>query len=68
MSTKLLPKHLHVLLASLLLGGTGGAIFPFAVGAAAQVKGVEVLQPIMLVSLALISLLWLLLPKARGPD
>ena len=50
-------------------GGGGAAIFPFAVGAIAQVKGVQVLQPIALALLAAILALWCLLPggfKKRG--
>lgn len=43
MATKLLPGHLHIPSVgfSTALGGTGGAIFPFAVGAIAQRKGVQ---------------------------
>jgi hypothetical protein len=50
-------------------GGGGAAVFPFAVGAIAQVKGVQVLQPIALALLAMILALWCLLPggfKKRG--
>jgi fucose permease len=65
MCTKLLPQHLHV--ASIgfatALGGSGGAVFPFAVGAIAQSKGVEVLQPIIMALLAAIFVVWLLLPR-----
>nr|POF02399.1 bypass of stop codon protein 6 [Quercus suber] len=41
--TKLLPKHLHVsgIGFAAAFGGSGGAIFPFAVGAIAQSKGVQ---------------------------
>ncbi|KAH9807828.1 bypass of stop codon protein 6-like [Teratosphaeria destructans] len=63
--TKLLPKHLHVsgIGFSAAFGGSGGAIFPFAVGALAQAKGVQVLQPIIVALLAVIWLLWLCLPR-----
>jgi fucose permease len=63
--TKLLPKHLHVsgIGFSAAFGGSGGAIFPFAVGAIAQAKGVQVLQPIIVALLAVIWVLWLALPK-----
>jgi len=50
-------------------GGGGAAVFPFAVGAIAEVKGVQVLQPIALALLAVILGLWCLLPggfKKRG--
>jgi hypothetical protein len=43
-------------------GGGGAAIFPFAVGAIAQSKGVEVLQPIILAILLFIQLMWWMLP------
>ncbi|TKX19792.1 MFS transporter-like protein 148 [Elsinoe australis] len=63
--TKLLPKHLHVsgIGFAAAFGGSGGAIFPFAIGALAQAKGVQVLQPIILALLVSILLLWLGLPK-----
>lgn len=66
MVTKLLPRHLHVgsIGFGTALGGSGGAIFPFMVGAIAQAKGVRTLQPIILAILGVISGLWLLLPKA----
>ena len=63
--TRLLPKHLHVSAIGFAaaFGGSGGAIFPFAVGALAQAKGVQVLQPIILALLVFILLLWLGLPR-----
>jgi fucose permease len=63
--TRLLPKHLHVSAIGFAaaFGGSGGAIFPFAVGALAQAKGVQVLQPIILALLIFILLLWLGLPR-----
>ncbi|KAK5112605.1 hypothetical protein LTR62_003919 [Meristemomyces frigidus] len=63
--TKLLPKHLHVsgIGFAAAFGGSGGAIFPFAVGAIAQAKGVQVLQPIILALVAVIWMLWMCLPK-----
>ncbi|CAI6247139.1 unnamed protein product [Periconia digitata] len=64
-ATKLLPKHLHVSAIGFAaaFGGSGAAIFPFAVGAIAQAKGVQVLQPIILALLAVIFGLWLCLPR-----
>jgi fucose permease len=64
-ATKLLPRHLHVSAIGFAaaFGGSGAAIFPFAVGAIAQAKGVQVLQPIVLALLAVILLLWLGLPR-----
>ncbi|KAK4144066.1 major facilitator superfamily domain-containing protein [Dichotomopilus funicola] len=63
-ATKLLPKSYHVSAIGFAaaFGGGGAAIFPFAVGAIAQHKGVEVLQPIVLAILAFILAMWLLLP------
>jgi fucose permease len=64
-ATKLLPKHLHVSAIGFAaaFGGSGAAIFPFAVGAIAQAKGVQVLQPIILALLGVIWGLWLCLPR-----
>src|SRR6187402_246408 len=44
--TKLLPRDLHVgcIGFATAFGGSGGAIFPFIVGAIAQSKGVKTLQ------------------------
>ncbi|KAK4574556.1 hypothetical protein LTR86_001397 [Recurvomyces mirabilis] len=63
--TKLLPKHLHVsgIGFAAAFGGSGGAIFPFAVGAIAQAKGVQVLQPVIVALLAVIWMLWMGLPR-----
>jgi fucose permease len=62
-ATKLLPRHLHVSAIGFAAGGSGAAIFPFAVGAIAQAKGVQVLQPVILALLGVILGLWLCLPK-----
>jgi fucose permease len=72
-ATKLLPSRMHVSAVAFAaaFGGGGAAIFPFAVGAIAEVKGVQVLQPIVLVLLGLILALWCLLPggfRKRGLD
>ena len=66
-ATKLLPRHLHVSAIGFAaaFGGSGAAIFPFAVGAIAQAKGVKVLQPIVLALLAAILALWICLPRIR---
>ncbi|GAM89579.1 hypothetical protein ANO11243_076180 [Dothideomycetidae sp. 11243] len=66
---KLLPGHLHVSSIGLAtaIGGSGGAVFPFMIGAIAQARGVKVLQPIILSLLAGIMALWLAFPeKAKG--
>jgi fucose permease len=67
MCTNLLPKHLHVtaLGTATAVAGIGGAVVPFAVGAIAQAKGAWVLQPIILALVAVISGLWLLLPRTE---
>lgn len=64
---KLLPKSLHVgtIGFATAFGGSGGAIFPFIVGAIAQAKGVKTLQPVILALLVAIGGLWIVLPGAR---
>lgn len=64
-ATKLLPKHLHVAAVGFAaaFGASGACIFPFAVGAIAQAKGVQVLQPIILALLVVSLGVWLLIPK-----
>lgn len=63
--SKLLPRRLHVgaIGFAAAFGGSGAAILPFAVGAIAQAKGVQVLQPIILALLGVIFVLWLGLPR-----
>lgn len=63
-ATKLLPGDFHVSAIGFAaaFGGGGAAIFPFVVGAIAQSKGVEVLQPICLAILGFILLMWWFLP------
>ncbi|GKU07654.1 bypass of stop codon protein 6 [Fusarium langsethiae] len=63
--TMLLPRHLHVSAIGFTaaFGGSGAAILPFAVGAIAQAKGVQVLQPIILAILVVLLGIWLGLPK-----
>jgi fucose permease len=64
-ATKLLPKHLHVAAVGFAaaFGASGACILPFAVGAIAQVKGVQVLQPIVLALLVVCLGVWLWIPK-----
>ncbi|KAI9739949.1 MAG: hypothetical protein M1818_005005 [Claussenomyces sp. TS43310] len=68
--TKLMPRDLHVgsIGFATAFGGSGGAIFPFIVGAIAQAKGVKTLQPVILGLLGAISALWLLLPRVGKRD
>ena len=64
-ATQLLPRHLHVVAIGLIstLGSAGAAVFPFAVGAIADKRGVEVLPPFVLGLLGCIVLSWLALPR-----
>lgn len=66
-ATKLLPTHLHISAIGFAaaLGGSGAAIFPFAVGVLAQAKGVQVLQPIIVALLAAILGIWALMPRIK---
>ena len=65
MATKLLPQALHVATIGFAasLGGGGAAVLPFAVGAIANARGVQTLQPIILALLAILLGIWLLLPR-----
>lgn len=65
MVAKLLPRHLHVssIGFAAAFGGSGAAILPFAVGALAQVKGVQVLQPFIIGLSGAIFLAWIGLPR-----
>ncbi len=66
-ATKLLPKHIHVSAIgfSMALGGIGGTVFPFAIGAIAASRGVQVLQPIIMALIVVLMLVWLSFPKIR---
>lgn len=64
-TTKLLPAHLHVSAIGFAaaFGGSGAAIFPFAVGVLAQAKGVQVLQPVIVVLLVALLTIWAMMPR-----
>ncbi|EEH22691.1 hypothetical protein PABG_04902 [Paracoccidioides brasiliensis Pb03] len=66
-ATKLIPKHLHVSAIGFAaaLGASGATLLPFFVGAIAQVKGVQVLQPIVLAMLVVDVAIWLCLPACQ---
>ncbi|CAK7238956.1 MAG: hypothetical protein STHCBS139747_000377 [Sporothrix thermara] len=68
-ATKLLPSDFHVSAIGFAaaFGSGGGAVFPFAVGAIAESKGVEVLQPIVLAILGFILIIWCFLPGGYKP-
>ncbi|KEY64433.1 hypothetical protein S7711_05252 [Stachybotrys chartarum IBT 7711] len=63
-ATKLLPPSAHVSAIGFAaaFGSGGAAVFPFAVGAIAQSRGVAVLQPFVLAIFVFITLVWLLVP------
>lgn len=63
--TKLLPKSLHVAAVGFAsaVGASGATILPFAVGAIASAKGVQVLQPIVLALIVVTLVIWVLIPK-----
>ncbi|ETI24570.1 hypothetical protein G647_03939 [Cladophialophora carrionii CBS 160.54] len=67
MAAKLLPKHIHVSAIgfAMAIGGTGGTVFPFAIGAIASSQGVKVLQPIILALLVVLLGLWLSFPRLK---
>lgn len=66
-TTKLLPAHLHVSAIGFAaaFGGSGAAIFPFAVGVLAQAKGVQVLQPVIVALLAALLTIWAMMPRMK---
>lgn len=70
MTVKLLPKKIHVSAIgfAMALGGTGGTVFPFIIGAVASSKGVGVLQPIVLGLTAMASLVWLSFPRIKKTE
>ncbi|KIW12094.1 hypothetical protein PV08_09368 [Exophiala spinifera] len=67
MAAKLLPKHIHVssIGFAMAMGGTGGTVFPFAIGAIAASKGVKVLQPVILSLIVVLMGIWLSFPKVK---
>ncbi|KAL7796678.1 MFS general substrate transporter [Trichoderma ceciliae] len=69
-TAKLLPKRIHVSAIgfAMAMGGTGGTVFPFVIGAIASHKGVSVLQPIILALIAVISAVWLSFPRVKKRD
>ena len=64
---KLLPLHLHVAGIGLAtaVGGTGAALLPFAIGVAAQAKGVQVFNPFIISLLGIATLIWVSLPRIK---
>ena len=65
LTAKLLPKHIHVSAMgfAMAMGGTGGTVFPFAVGAIAQERGVWVLQPFVLALFVVLAVTWFFYPR-----
>jgi hypothetical protein len=68
-TTKALPAYVHVFAIGFAagVGGRGSAALPFGIGSLAQVKGIEVLQPVVLAVLAVLLVLWVL-PEAREEE
>ena len=66
-TAKLLPKRIHVSAIgfAMAMGGTGGTVFPFIIGAIASHKGVSVLQPIILALIVVVSIVWLSFPRIK---
>ncbi|KAJ2996153.1 hypothetical protein NUW58_g1065 [Xylaria curta] len=66
--TKLLPRSLHVGAIGFVtaIGGTGSALLPFAVGAIAQAKGVQTLQPIIIAICGTLAVLWFILYRVTS--
>ena len=66
-ATKLLPPHLHVSGVGIAatMGSTGACLLPFAVGAIAEAKGVQVLMPTVLAFLVADAIIWGLLPDLK---
>ncbi|KAI6780929.1 Bypass of stop codon protein-like protein [Emericellopsis cladophorae] len=66
-TAKLLPPHIHVSAIgfAMALGGTGGTVFPFAIGAIASHAGVKVLQPIILALILVVMIVWLSFPRIK---
>ncbi|PHH90139.1 hypothetical protein CDD83_4421 [Cordyceps sp. RAO-2017] len=69
-TAKLLPRRIHVSAIgfAMAMGGTGGTVFPFIIGAIAASRGVAVLQPVVLALIVLILLVWLSFPRIQKKD
>lgn len=69
-TAKLLPKRIHVSAIgfAMAMGGSGGTVFPFVIGAIAASKGVEVLQPIVLSLIVVVAAVWLSFPRIKKAD
>lgn len=78
-ATKLLPPSYHISAIGFAaaFGGGGAAFIPFVVGAIAQSKGVQVLQPFVLALMIFILICWSIMPggysrgsldRARGQE
>ncbi|KAJ4003614.1 hypothetical protein NW766_012063 [Fusarium irregulare] len=69
-TAKLLPAKIHVSAIgfAMAIGGTGGTVFPFAIGAIANHKGVGVLQPIILALITVVAGVWLSFPRIQKKD
>lgn len=66
-TAKLLPKRIHVSAIgfAMAIGGTGGTVFPFAIGAIANHRGVGVLQPVVLALIVVVAGVWISFPRIK---
>ena len=69
-TAKLLPKRIHVsaIGVAMSVGGCGGTVFPFIIGAVAAARGVQVLPPIILALIVLASIVWLSFPRIKKKE
>lgn len=69
-TAKLLPRRIHVSAIgfAMAMGGTGGTVFPFIIGAIASHRSVSVLQPIILALIVVVSGVWLSFPRIKKRD
>jgi len=63
--SRLLPRNIQISSLSFVtsMGSSGGAVIPFLTGLLAQKLGTVVLHPIVIVSLVLMQITWVLLPR-----
>lgn len=69
-TAKLLPRRIHVSAIgfAMAIGGTGATVFPFAVGALASAKGVDVLPPFILGLVGVVGIVWLCFPRVKKDE
>lgn len=67
LTARLLPRRMHVSAIgfAMAVGGVGGTVFPFGIGAIAGAKGVGVLQPVILALLVVVLGVWIAFPRVE---